>query len=302
MPPEVANACETCIANKACAPVGACIANRDCLGIAECVDTNTTPDRIAACASDAGLPLWNPATQALATCTDECGIHENWTCVGHVVWSKAESVPIKVRVHVIDGTSFAGIGGVTVKLCEVTDTSCVNPSDTETSDTDGYVTMTVKQLLGPFGPTGYFDVSGASVYPELVFWSFPLSVASQTGTVPTISVNAFNAFETLFNVPSDDTRGHVFAAAYDCRANPASNVRFKIDSQDPEIKTLYVQGASFSAMATSTDRSGLAGFFDVPKGGLTLTETPVGTNLSSSVSFFVRPMTLSAVYALPQPP
>jgi hypothetical protein len=104
---------------------------------------------------------------------------------------------------------------------------------------------------------------------------------------------------------NSETRGWIGFGVFDCNLQGSvPGVKVTLDPPDPSVSEYYLQGSSapdFDAMATSAGLSA-GGFINVAPGMVTLTATPLGTNVPSSVvHVLVRPGYLSQVFLFPTP-
>jgi hypothetical protein len=242
----------------------------------------------------------------ISQCATECEVNRDWSCIGHVNWPSASVDASATTVRVDDILTKAPVPGVTVTLCPASDSTCTFVKDTQTTDSNGAATVTVP-MYGGKGPTGYVDVKGdAGLYPELFFWSFTLSEPAFAGTIPTTTNDRVTTLGLLLGSDGgsaiDDTRGHAFLLAWDCRTSFAADVQFTIQSADAKTQFLYIQSGNLSTTATRTDTSGFAVVFNLPAGLTTVTATPVGLGVpSGQVTFFVKAKTISYVWVPPTP-
>jgi hypothetical protein len=304
--PDAALGCQQCVIAKACQAIDTCFISPVCGSAAYCVNNSVAFDVNEACHAlvDAGDFAASAAAQ-ISQCATECEVNRDWSCIGHVNWPSAVVDASATTVQLVDIITKAPVPGVTVKLCPASDSTCNLVQDTQTTDSNGKATVTVP-MYGGKGPTGYIDVSNdAGMYPELFFWSFTLSEPAFAGTIPTSTQDRVALLGALLGADGgfDDTKGHAFLLAWDCRTSAAADVEFSFGpTADPEIQLLYAQSGNLSKTATRTDTSGFALAFNLPVGPVTVTATPVGLGVpSSQVTFYVRPKTLSYVWVPPTP-
>jgi hypothetical protein len=99
----------------------------------------------------------------------------------------------------------------------------------------------------------------------------------------------------------DSTLGTLFVAAFDCRLAPAPGVQVSIEPKGSST-TLYQLQETYSATASATDPSGVAGFVNAPVFPTTLqiTVTPLALGRpSGQMPVFVRASGEAEIFALP---
>jgi hypothetical protein len=246
--------------------------------------------------------------QLQSQCTGECEYGRRWDCVDHITWPSAGSSSLNLTVLVVDGGGLLSGGGpqalagVTVKLCM--GASCTAPVAT---DADGRATLTAPSnwLTLYYGPNGYLDVEGAGLQPALVYWGFPLSEPNGALSSPIVmfTQDEWNLILASLAIPADTMRGAIAALTLDCFGTVAPDVAVALLAPDAGAVTpLYQSGASLSGLASATDMSGIAFFFDVEPGPHDVTATPIELGAASShVSLTVRPGTLTEVALAPTP-
>jgi hypothetical protein len=298
-----------------CAAAESCAESADCQGYLHCRQACVTGDCVGACdlTYDAGGP--GGASDFIAffhplqsQCSAECEYGRRWDCVDHITWPSAGSSSLKLTVLVVDGGELLlgngpqALAGVTVKLCM--GATCAAPVQT---NADGRATLTAPTswLTLYYGPNGYLDVEGDGLQPALVYWGFPLSEPDGAFSTPIVmfTVDEWNLLLASLALPADTTRGAIAALTLDCFGTVAPDVAVALLSPDAGAATpLYQSGASLSGLASGTDTSGEAFFFDVEPGPYDVTATPIELGAASShVSLTVRPGTLTEVALAPTP-
>jgi hypothetical protein len=313
--PDIVKACESCLVDHACDPANACGASLDCQELEWCVFTCATPDCQRACeaAHPDGVAKFTSLYAAIGSACTICNRDGYWQCVGKVSWPLAKSDHVAVTLTITDSSSGA-VPDLVVKACDRIDTACASPHATGTTDAQGNVTLDLPTFAPAFGFSGFFDISGGDIPPYLYFLSFPLSEPSASLNLIVASQARFAelASQVVRTQPDggttpftpDPTRGTVAITATDCLLFGAGGVAFTAASgTDSSTLLRYYDGQSASNTATSSDRSGLAFFFDVPAGPqVTIHAVPAAIGRDSSVvTVFVRPGGISYVQAFPSP-
>jgi hypothetical protein len=72
--------------------------------------------------------------------------------------------------------------------------------------------------------------------------------------------------------PLDDQSGHFVLVALDCNGQPAEDVKVSADTVSLNTKAFYLDSIeSPDPSRTSTTKSGIAGYLNLPKGDVTVT-------------------------------
>jgi hypothetical protein len=101
------------------------------------------------------------------------------------------------------------------------------------------------------------------------------------------------------NVKPDSARGTVSVAVYDCAFAAAAGVRVTLDTADMDTQAFTTSGF----FTTTTDKTGILVFANVPKGTVQVTATPValGTTRSGTVAAVVHAGAVTQVLLFPTP-
>lgn len=225
-------------------------------------------------------------------CQAKVEVDPKWGCLGHVEPPESGSM-VTVAVKLLDLVSSKPLKNVTAKLCSKYDPSCSSPLGAPEVADDGTVAATVASNF-----QGYFDVQAPGYIPSLVF----LDVVA-TAFNPEIFMLPPGVTDSLASgagVTIDPMTGFVLAATVDCTLKVSAGVSVSISPSAKETG-FYVIASGVSPGATSTDRTGNAGFANVTPGTPTFTTTrgPGGEKIgevttlvrAGSVTYLIIPPT-----------
>ncbi|HEX3344910.1 MAG TPA: hypothetical protein VHS09_10075 [Polyangiaceae bacterium] len=194
--------------------------------------------------------------------------------------------------------------GLTVKVCEKSDTLCATPDDSALTTASGTVSLTLP--AGADGFDGYLDVTGPSgdggtIVETLVFSSQPV-VANGSG--PTTNVGSAQALQQLVASLGtvDPTRALVEVVDQACRSTPAFGASLTVSSADGATRVGYLGAAGLVAGASSFPVSAEASAYvlDVPGTTTTLT-TVYGGQTVNDLDVILRPGVLVVAYLTATP-
>jgi hypothetical protein len=313
--PEVAQECQDCIVKRACDPAETCGQSADCSEFIWCILGCPTTDCAHQCweAHPEGLDDFMALYSSLGNGCTTCNSKGYFACVGNVTWPLAKSNAINVTLGITDSSSQLP-AGLTVKACDAASVDCANPLATGTTDAKGRVTLSLAAIHLSLGFSGYFEITGGNIAPYLYFLSFPLSEPEAELDLLLATKDRFASIVHDVVRPQPDggalpftpdpSRGTVALQGTDCLLFGAPGITFQAKSGTDEATILrYYDGQTLSNTTTSTDRSGLAFFLDVPTGRpivIDAVPTVLGRR-SSTVKVFVRAGWLSLVQAFPTP-
>ncbi|HEY2512657.1 MAG TPA: hypothetical protein VGI39_17440, partial [Polyangiaceae bacterium] len=167
--PDAAAACLACVTTAGAAQTEACGRDVDCTWIQECVESCPTGDCFTACFIGRDVTLAATAASAASSCRDTCSVGSYWECLGReepAPFTKARMNNVSTTIY--DDTLNAVVEGAILKACEIDGFECNTAAASGTSDSSGNVTLSIPAKPGTlYGFNGYFDVSGAALYPTL---------------------------------------------------------------------------------------------------------------------------------------
>jgi hypothetical protein len=302
--PDAAQGCQQCVEAKSCAQTLACTSSVACEVLGHCAYSCATPDCRAACADDAGDvdEFVSTALGVGIPCYGPCQVGHDWTCVGSVAWPRPQSTEEDIALTLV-GLNSTSPAGVSVEACNQGDDSCSSPFSKGTSNAAGVAQLSLP-APGLCGFQGLFELSSPSIEPTVFDLSFPLSARHAQVTAFVLSQSGFAQTLSGVSIIPDPARGHVWIMALDCLQLFAPNVTVVADGlgSDPEVREMYFESGAPSPTAKATDASGMAFFYNVPPGPLTLHVIPNDTGaVSSTVRVFVQAGMISEVEALPTP-
>lgn len=223
-----------------------------------------------------------------------------WCCLGAVAYPLPAAATIDLGVRAVAFVTGSNLEGLTVKACAAADTACASPVAQGISDAEGKLTLTVP--TGDVGFEGFFDVTGSTIRPALVFPFPPPAQDEGDVTVQLVTNAIYPLLQTSVSFTPDPARGDLVVLATDCNANQAPGVQVAASTADAGSVAIYVVGMAPSLDATETDPSGVAGWFNLPAAPVAISATraidaaPIGT-----ISVFVRPGSITYTTIPPTP-
>jgi hypothetical protein len=243
-----------------------------------------------------------------------------------------------VIVHACDlvtSNCSAAVTGVTAKLCNKLDVTCMTPiNGAAIKDVDGDLMFDVPTggALGE-GFDGYLMVDGPRLdcrkSPEAVPCLL-VPMCKQDATDENCTVSIYITALLFFNPPIthdstepiilpliqnaealrlvaaagagmvDPTLGSVFATILDCNGQPAAGMTFGTSKNKVQYATLFQVNGVVTNMATATDSSGIGGLLGVPEGFATVSAFPAGTTREvAKIGVQIVPGTVTYVTLIP---
>ncbi len=307
--PDAAAACSECITGKVCSPVQACASSLECAIVERCVSGCRTVDCHDTCLANDDAGLFTAVEVGLiGACLRQCQLGNLWTCVGGVSWPLAPAGVNTVDFSVVDSSTNAPVPDPVVKACNKTDLDCASPVASTTGSSMGLGTLDMPSHAAVgLGFGGYYDID-ATAHGEmhwLVFASSPLTEAQASFMWTVLSQSNLATLLGSAGLMPMAGMGHVAVGAVDCLVSNASDVVVTATTgsgMDLSAQRYYLAGGALSKIATATDLTGYAFFFNVPPGSVTVTATPRALGRVSSTQIInVRASTVSSVVALPTP-
>jgi len=260
-------ACAACIASDLCQVATTCATDQECQAIFGCLWTPYDPNQLPSCFSehDAGVDAARALIEGLThTCLSACATDNQWQCVGSgsaPPWNQPTAVTLSLfylSAQAPDG----GVADASVTVCNQYAPPCDGVAS-GTTGASGQVTISVPPELAGAGSTGYFQIEGTGLIPELYYWGYPLGGPSQSWNVPVVN-------QALDAAPP--ALGTVVASAVDCLTLPGSGVDFSITPDASQLSATF-DGVTFVI------------FYDVPTdaGSATITAVPRALRRPSSV-------------------
>jgi hypothetical protein len=313
--------CRDCLA-QSCAQATACAGSTTCLGSVSCNENCSFFDISCQdkCAQIDPVPDGGVSgAQALYasitnTCKAECAFGAQWGCVGKVSWPvPAVGVgTVKFTVEVFDSGTHQLLQGLTVKGCGRNDATCVNPIDTQTTDSNGLVRLTAP-VVQNLGWDGFLEVSGTAAGADYgTTLSFPVIAITGDVLEPYVQL-AVTTPDLLDNIAvangftRDTSRGIVIAFARDCELVDAPHVTFAVnpEAMDAETVPYYAVNGVPSKYATETQFAATGawgGWINLKPGSVNVTakSLTIGQEYSST-TIFVRANAVTVTRALPTP-
>ncbi|HEY2513008.1 MAG TPA: hypothetical protein VGI39_19205 [Polyangiaceae bacterium] len=303
---DTGEACDQCIASKACAQATTCGESASCRNIMACNSGCATLDCAAACESldDAGAAEFIDLANSLAPCTTPCGSGHNWQCVGHVTWPRPASGTNNVSFLIADPINSNPIAGAQGTLCTKLYPDCSSNLGQATSDANGMISFTYTTDTHLGGLDGFFEVTAPNHVPTLFYWNFPLS--EHDASLSELKFPSQDEEATLFaaeHITPLAGYGHFGVAVFDCLHEAASDVQIRLSPSDPNTIILYGgNGTGLSADAGKTDPTGIAFAANVPAGNVDMYVTSMTTGqLVAHVNFAVKDGWVNQLFVVPTP-
>jgi len=225
---------------------------------------------------------------------------DNWRCLGEVDWPVPDT-----ETFVTLKSTFRGVGGapppadLIYSFCATLDPTCEQPLVDETPmPEDGEVAIEVRA-----GTIGYFEITGPTLRPTMLFINRPADVDSGSNAAVTLVTEAiYEAIVTQADFTTDETRGTLLTITTDCDENPAPGARIESQDADAEATRFYFIGLVPGPNESVTDTGGLGGIFNFPAGdGLVESFVDADDRSIGKATFRIRPGWLSNVSIEPTP-
>jgi hypothetical protein len=175
---------------------------------------------------------------------------------------------------------------LTIEVCFISDANCESPLPVVASKVDG-APSSVVQIRLPYGFEAYLRLDAPGYVRTQYYFGGPL-LGSEDGSIVVLgepismhkSEDLASILEAL-DVESGADRGILMARTIDCAGALSDGVRLEL-LNTTGTPWAMLNGVMFSApdLDVTTDVSGVAGFFDVPIGGVVV-EASVRANCTS---------------------
>jgi hypothetical protein len=219
---------------------------------------------------------------------------------------------VHFTVEVFDSGTHQLLQGLKVKGCGRNDATCVNPIDTQMTDSNGLVRLTAP-VVQNLGWDGYLEVTGTVAGADYgTTLSFPVVAITGDVTQPFVQL-AVTTTALLDNIAvangftRDPARGIVIAFARDCELVDAPHVTFQVDpaATDTETIAYYAVNGVPSKYATETQfapTGAWGGWINLKPGSINITAKAlsIGQEYSSTI-VFVRANAVTVTRAIPTP-
>jgi hypothetical protein len=214
-------------------------------------------------------------------------------------------------VTIVDVLSEKPFVGTAARACGKLDRNCTMPIDSQVSDQNGFVTLTVS--AGAAGFDGYVDFQGgdngegSSIYPAIWYPSPNIISGGWRGRIQFVSDASLQVLAALTSATIDPERGHFAANAQDCNFASAPGVSFEADNaKDDKTTPFYFINGVPKTNATETDPvSGIGGFINLKANALTQIKAyaRVGDNLKlvGAPTYIIRAGTFTTTSIPPTP-
>lgn len=260
--------CDVCMQAKCCTEATACGGSEPCRAVEACLQDCIPGDWDCYVVCHAEAPVDAVAMDRafydcfVGRCASECGFGRLWTCVGTSgeVSTEVRAVDLPVRV-----ATFARepVQGAEVKACSALDASCSAPDDTEVTQEDGRVVLSIP--IERRGYLGRFEASADGHVSVSLIYSPPLtSVPTDLDwLLPTES--EFAAIAKSAGVEISLSLGHVVLVLHDCATAPAEGLTLSSSTGSADVFYLNENFVP-SPTAKATGTSGIAGFYNISPG------------------------------------
>jgi hypothetical protein len=297
-PPSSAIACMRCVAQQCCPTATTCGSSAECRAALECARASTQPDQVNTCTGarhPSGAADFTDLDTCIQTgCYEECAYGDDWTCLGAPGNPRASAATITGTLTVVDGSAQnAGVAGLHVRGCSITDEMCMNPvTPTATTDANGRVTLALPTgaVSGTVGFLGYFEVSDPKgVYlTDVAIPGFSVTQTGFTQSFLVVTLDEIKSLATAIGETYDSTTGSVVATATDCAYHTTHGATFKVDNADSRTILLYPAHGIPTKSTKSTDSTGVVLGAFLPPGAGQVTVTNSAGRVTSKTQFFTR--------------
>lgn len=270
--------CASCLQKKVCVEATTCANDAACLQYLGCNFRVCNPNDYA-CLMRCGVQFDAAAKAALAvqskaasSCSAECRLNTNWDCAGKRSWPYSiESKSMAISQRIQDLVSGKRLAGAAVKACGNGDPGCSMPVSTTTTDDHGLFSMTVYSNAPGSIFNGYFEVTGAGVYPSLLV-IFPSIVGDMPATADTFvyslipsAVTVEAVAKEVLEIAIEPDRGLLFVTMIDCLSFLGTGVQLEVSSADDRTTTTYLLDG-IPSKEPQQAVEGLAVVWNVPPG------------------------------------
>ena len=153
-----------------------------------------------------------------------------------------------------------------------------------------------------YGFDGYLEITGAHLYPTLVFQMSPLS-ERLSRPVLAFEIQEASTWRSIYAAAgkvADPSRGEILVTTTDCHWGAAPGITVHVDRADSQSLLYYPVRGDFSASSQSTDGSGQAIVLEVPAGLVTVSASSMGLGqVIGQRTILVRPGSLSFLWMHP---
>jgi hypothetical protein len=268
--------CASC-AKRGCAKANeACRNDPACVAFTRCVAESTDPQTQNSCRAShvawlsedvEGRDVGGPYQQCVFQdqCAEQCSARTNWQCVDEFSWpmTSEKSVPFRFRFN--DAlNSQKEVAGMQIKVCRPDDLYCKSPIGMGKTDKNGEVQLQLGIALRTF--QGYFELTGANVYPSLLRFGWPL-VQEGVTNVTVIDEDSFGLNTALLGIEPDPERGILQLRAFSCNGVGAKGVAFETSGVDDKSFYWYASKDGIPDLeAAVTEKLGAGGVINVFEG------------------------------------
>lgn len=226
-----------------------------------------------------------------------------WGCLGNVVEPLPDPTQKVTITEQLTDTSQAPVTDATIDICAKLDVDCTSSDPNYPKglhpDAQGSLTFSVIQ-----GFDGFIRITATSFMDSRVYVGRPVVTPPAVKSVRLIQTSEYGAIAGFAKQTVDPTRGTAILYAVDCSGLAAGGVSFASPNADANSASFYLinQLPTLPPTATSTDKDGFGGIFNLPTGPAVATTTrasdqrPVGQS-----SFAVLANTISYVQIAPTP-
>jgi hypothetical protein len=233
----------------------------------------------------------------LEGCSEECGFHTDFSCVGKYRWQGKLTEELHRPIQVTTVSPPAPLAGAEVRVCDPTDADCSRPRDERVTDARGFACADLSAAPAA-GFRGYLEVSHPETVPLLSFQASPLGRGRAIDDRPAVPAALMREIAKMVPVPVDPKKGQLVVAVSDCTASRAAGVVVSIDSAHDLLLYFEKQVPSPSAKATDADY-GAALALNVAPGRVRVTARADG-KIVACPQALVRAGSLSFVHAHPR--
>ncbi len=177
------------------------------------------------------------------------GMVDPWSCLGMTTYMTPPAT-IHGTYTIVEAGSMMPVPTATVKLCQASDTLCATPIDSQMSDAQGNVTLTIDTTKAK---NGFIEVSATGILTTLHYVHTHLPAADFTGgTITTLSPAALSAYATAVGATVDPTQGQLGISLAACPLSMASGATVSFAGANASSVTFYVVDQPAGASKTAS--------------------------------------------------
>jgi hypothetical protein len=218
-----------------------------------------------------------------------CQAVSNWECLDTARQVVTPSGIFQVTVEILDGTTLLPLTGAQVRACKKIDVTCSGPESSGETDENGRLTLSINAETGVF-----LNIVHAGMLPTLYFFNPPPTADTTLEPIHTIKTELLPVMTSLVGAEQLSERGLVYVTAVNCAGKQTAGVSLAVAEGDAQTVPYYIIDSYPSRNATATDKDGWGGFFNLKKGGASVTgQLQDGQRTLGTINLLVEPGTVT---------